>query len=155
MIDLSPTDAQRDLQETARSFAQREIAPVVEAVYALDGHAVDPWPLVRPAFAKAGELGLLSLLVPEADGGGGSSCIDAAIVFEELGAVDVAVAASVFSLTATMTQLLARAGTPAQKERWLEPVRSGRPLLYSGALSEPNRAGSDLFYPEPDRPQFS
>ncbi len=88
--------------------------------------------------------------MPEADGGAGGTCVDAAIVFEELGAVDVAAAASYFSLTATMAQLVARSGTAEQKERWLAPVRAAEPILFSGALSEPDRAGSDLFYPEVD-----
>ncbi len=64
--------------------------------------------------------------------------------------MDVAAAASYFSLTATMAQLVARAGTPSQRDRWLAPVRDGAPVLLSGALSEPDRAGSDLFYPDAD-----
>jgi len=150
VIDLTRTEEQRALQETAREFAARELAPAVERVYASDGHVLDPWPLFRDPFARGCELGLVSLLVPEADGGGGASCVDAALVLEELGAVDVAVGSSLFGLTATLAQLVARSGTPGQKERWLEPVCAGRPVVLSGALSEPDRAGSDLFFPEPD-----
>jgi alkylation response protein AidB-like acyl-CoA dehydrogenase len=49
-----------------------------------------------------------------------------------------------------MAQLVARNATAAQKVEWLDPVRRGVPVLFSGALSEPDRAGSDLFYPHPD-----
>jgi len=150
MIELTPTEEQRVLRETARDFAVRELAPAVERIYAEHGHALEPWPLLRDAYTKGCELGFLTLLVPEPDGGSGGSCVDAAILFEELGAIDVAVAASYFSLSATLAQLIARAGTPEQKQRWLEPVCAGKPVLYSGALSEPDRAGSDLFFPAPD-----
>ena len=149
MIDLTLSDEQRALRETAREFAQRELAPAVERVHAA-GHEAEPWTLLRDAYARGCALGFQSLLLAEEDGGEGASCIDAALVLEELGAVDVAVAASYFAATATMVQLLGRAGSSEQKERWLAPVRAGEPLLLSGALSEPDRAGSDLFYPEPD-----
>lgn len=150
MIDLALTEEQRALKETAREFAARELAPVVEQVYEDHGHMVEPWQLFRDGFARGCQLGLVSLLVPEVDGGGGASCVDAAIMLEELGAVDVAAASSYFGLSATMAQLVARAGTPEQKGRWLDPICAGQPVLYSGALSEPDRAGSDLFFPEPD-----
>jgi alkylation response protein AidB-like acyl-CoA dehydrogenase len=150
MIDLTPTEEQIALRDTARSFATRELAPAVERVYADDGHGLDPWPLLRGVVARGCELGFVSMLVPEAEGGGGSTCLDAAIVFEELGSVDVAAAASYFSLSATLAQLIARAGTPEQKRRWLAPVIAGQPVLFSGALSEPDRAGSDLFSPQAD-----
>ncbi len=150
MIDLTPTEEQQALREMASSFATRELAPAVERVYAGDGHALEPWPLLREVVAKGCELGFVSLLVPEAEGGGGGTCLDAAILLEELGAVDVAAASSYFSLSATMAQLIARAGTTEQKRRWLPPVNAGKPVLFSGALSEPDRAGSDLFSPQAD-----
>ncbi len=148
-IALAPTEEQVALRETARSFAERELAPIVEKIYAQRDDR-DPWPLLREVYSRWCELGFQGLLVPESEGGAGGSCVDAVLVLEELGAVDVACAASYFSLTATMAQLIARAGTPAQRERWLEPVRAGRPFLLSGALSEPDRAGSDLFSPATD-----
>ena len=150
MIDLTLTEEQRALQATAREFATRELAPAADRVYAGDSQGHDPWPILREPFAKGCELGFLSLLVPEGDGGAGGSCIDAAIVLEELGAADVAAAASHFALTSTLAQLVARAGTAAQKDRWLSGVRAGEPVLFSGALSEPDHAGSDLFFPEAD-----
>ncbi len=150
MIDFTLTDEQQLLRETARDFAERELAPAVEQIYAAHGHAVEPWPQLEPAFRRGCELGFVSVLIPEEHGGHSGSCVDAVILLEELGAVDTAVAASYFALTATLAQLIARAGTEEQKERWLAPVRAGKPILYSGALSEPHRAGSDLFCPTPD-----
>lgn len=148
-IDLTPTEEQLALRETARGFARDRLGPAVERIYASETR-IPPWPVLRDAYAEWCALGFQQLLVPEADGGAGGGCIEAVLVFEELGAVDVAAAASYFSLTATMAQLIARNGTAAQREAWLAPVRLGAPVLFSGALSEPDRAGSDLFYPHAD-----
>jgi len=149
VIDFAPTDEQRALRETARAFADRELAPAVERMRAAD-HAVEPWTVLREPYAKAVELGFVSVLVPKELGGGGGSCVDLVLVLEELGATDVAFAASYVGLTATLFALVARHGTDGQHDAWLEPVRTGRPVLLSGALSEPDRAGSDLFFPGTD-----
>src|SRR5581483_4729183 len=78
-IELSPTREQLALIDTAREFAHAELAPAVARV--------EPWPILRDAYAQWCELGFQQLLVPEADGGAGGSCIDAVLVLEELGAV--------------------------------------------------------------------
>lgn len=148
MIDLSLTEEQRLLQTTARDFAQREIAPVVSRLEAADD--AERTAIGRELVAKGAALGFLSLLVPEADGGLGRPCIDAAILCEELAAADVAIAADLFGLTATMTQLISVGGNAEQKTRFLGPIARGEPVIFSGALSEPGVAGSDLFYPQPD-----
>jgi alkylation response protein AidB-like acyl-CoA dehydrogenase len=151
VIDFTLTEEQRILQETAREYAQRDLAPRIDEIHSAEqGHCVEPWPILRDACAKGAELGFFSLLVPEEHGGGGGSCVDAALVLEELGAVDVAAAASYFGLSAALAQLVSRHGSAAQAARWLEPIRAGCPVLYSGALSEPDRAGSDLFFPAAD-----
>lgn len=147
MIDLSPTEEQLALRDTVRAFADRELREPVEEIYRR-GHDCKPMDFLAPALRTAATLGLLSLLVPDEDGGGGGSCVDMVIALEEIGAVDVAVAASQIGLTATMARLVARHGTPAQRDAWLGPAREGKPFLFSGALSEPDRAGSDLFAPD-------
>lgn len=150
MINFSLTDEQRHLQKAARDFAEREIRPVVQQIEATGERHPDPWPLCRELVRKGAGLGFLAMLVPEADGGQGRSCMDAVIVLEELGAADVAIAANYFNLTATLAQLVARHGTPEQRRRILARVNAGEPVVFSGALSEPNVAGSDLFCPTPD-----
>lgn len=134
MIDLTPTGEQLALQRTAREFAEHELAPAVERIHDA-AHELDPWPLLRPVYERWCELGFDRILL---DG----SCVDAVLVFEELGAVDVGAAAGYFALTASMLQLVQRAG----RSDWLPDG----PVLLSGALSEPDRAGSDLFYPGAD-----
>ncbi|MGF1507458.1 MAG: acyl-CoA dehydrogenase family protein [Anaerolineae bacterium] len=148
MITL--TSEQEMLRRTAREFAEREIVPVVAQIEAAPHDAIVPWDLCQPLFTKGAELGFTSLLVPEAYGGLGLSCTELVLVMEELGAADVSIPANYFNLTATLNLLVARAATDEQKQRLLAHLGEGRPMLFSGALSEPNIAGSDLFCPTPD-----
>lgn len=150
MIELSLTEEQQLLQQTAREFARGEIAPVVERVLKqrAAGGDPDPWPLCRDMFRKGWELGFTRLLLPESVGGGGGRMIDAAILLEELGAADVAIAADLFALNATVPLIILAGGTPAQRREFL-PEICARPTVLSGALSEPNVAGSELFTQDP------
>jgi len=147
MVDLTLSAEQEMLRETARAFAANEIRPAVEAVERKQASAVA---VARDLVKKGAGLGFLSLLVPEAYGGLGRPCIDMALLCEELAIGDLGVAADLFSLTATMTQLVAMGGTDEQKRKFLGPIGRGESVILSGALSEPSIAGSDLFFPGGD-----
>ncbi len=150
MIELKLTEDQQLLQQTARDFARAEVAPVVERVLkqrATAGDA-DPWPACAAMFRKGWELGFTRLLLPESVGGGAGRMIDAAILLEELGAVDVAIAADLYALNMTVPLIVAAGGTPAQQAELL-PLIAAKPTVLSGALSEPNVAGSELFTQDP------
>lgn len=148
VIEPRLSDEQRDLRNLARALAREELVPAV-ARLTRDGFS-DPWSGLRGVHERLAELGLLGMLVPEEAGGGGASCVDAAIVLEELGAADVGYAASYAGQTMTLGRLVARHCAPAQREEWLAPFRDGAPVVLAGALSEPDRAGSDLFAPAAD-----
>lgn len=149
MVDFSLTPEQQMLRKTAQEFAQHVMMPAVDRIEAAAHNEIVPWALCQPIFAKGAELGFTSMLVPEAYGGLGQRCIDLVIVMEELGVIDVAIPANYFNLPATLDLLVSRAGSEEQKARMLAHVREGKPMLHSGALSEPNIAGSDLFCPTP------
>ena len=68
MIDLSLTDAQREVQRTARAFAEREILPRIGE---LDGTATYD----RSLYEKMGAEGFLGLPIPERYGGAGMDYI--------------------------------------------------------------------------------
>lgn len=143
MIDFTLTEEQRALQETAREFATREISPIAENI-AREKISV-PWTLCKALFEQGAALGFVTLLLPEQYGGHNASCLDLALVMEEMGAADVAIAANYFNLPACLMYLVARAGSETQRAEILS-----KPRLLSGALSEPNVAGSDLFCPTPN-----
>lgn len=122
------------LRETARRFADAEIAPRAAE---LDETEVFPLDLYR---ALAG-LGLFGITVPEAMGGAEAGVLAYAVVMEELarGYASVADQVGLVELVAT---LLAEHGTAAQRAEWLAPLlRYERSCAY--ALTEAE-AGSDL-----------
>tara|TARA_R110002110_G_scaffold205066_1_gene416729 strand:- start:130269 stop:131474 length:1206 start_codon:yes stop_codon:yes gene_type:complete len=147
MVDFTLSEEQRELQKTGRRFAAQEIAPLAARVGSegLDACEDD----IRSMFARGVELGFTSLLIPESVGGGGMRCIDNAILLEELAVGDIAIAADLFSLNACMPLVMQRGGTPQQQAYWMEKLTSGEPIIMSGAQSEPNVSGGDLFSPDP------
>lgn len=149
-MDYALTEEQQLLQRTARGFARREITPVAERIHRQTRRNVEPWPECETMYRKGRELGFTNLLLPEVYGGLGLRCIDAVIALEELGAADVSIAADYFSLNATVPLIILAAGSEEQKKAWLPGICANAPLLLSGALSEPNVAGSELFCPVPD-----
>ena len=128
-----PGEEQLAYREAARDFAQGELAPHCAR---WDAEGVFP----RQAIAKAGELGLCGLYVDEAAGGSGLSRLDAAVVFEELAAVDPSTAAFI-SIHNMATWMLTAHAQPAVRDAWGAALASGARLA-SYCLTEPG-AGSD------------
>src|SRR6267378_3071693 len=114
-VSFGLTDEQKALRDLAHDFAEREIRPK-EREY--DEGSIHPADVI----AKAHELGLMNVHIPEAYGG---LEIGAAIAANGLGHGPVIIA-----------------GTEEQKREWLPPLVD-RALLTSFALTEPN-AGSDV-----------
>lgn len=127
------SDEQNAFREAARDFAQAELAP--HAAH-WDAQGIFP----REAIGKAGQLGFCGLYVDEAAGGAGLTRLDAAIVFEELAAVDPSTAAFI-SIHNMATWMLTTYAQRALLQAWGEPLASGTRLA-SYCLTEPG-AGSD------------
>ena len=133
-MDFSLNEAEQDLADLCRDFADREIADRAPAAWE---RAECPTDLL----AEMGQLGLLGMLVPEEWGGIGMSTVGFVAALERLGHADQSVAAA-FQAHVTIGSLpLLLFGTDAQKERWLRPLAEGRALGAFG-LTEPD-AGSD------------
>jgi acyl-CoA dehydrogenase len=133
-ISFELTPEQRALRDLAREFAEREIRPKA-AEY--DEHSTHPADVI----AKAHEVGLMNLHVPEEYGGLGLGVFDGMLVGEELawGCSGICVAIVANTLGAAPVII---AGTDDQKRRWLPPLLEA-PILCSFGLTEPN-AGSDV-----------
>ena len=122
------------MQRTVRDFAEREIVPIAAE---LDREPRFPWPTLH----RMGELGLLGITTPEADGGAGLDALSAAVLIEEIAAADAA-HATIMSVTSGLPQaLLVRHGDDEQRRRWLPRLASGE-WIGAFCLSEPH-AGSD------------
>jgi acyl-CoA dehydrogenase len=133
-MDFSLDDAQLALQETARRFAQQEIAPKA-------GHYDQTGEFPREIIQKAWETGLASVSIPSEYGGVGLSLFESCLVVEELAWGCAGMATSIMCNDLGLTPILV-AGTDAQKKEWLG--RATRDFtLVSFCLSEP-AAGSDV-----------
>jgi acyl-CoA dehydrogenase len=138
MFDLSLTDEQQALIDTAREFAKKEIAPVA-------GHLDEEGKFPHEILNKAFELGIMNAEVPEAYGGLGLSCLTHSLVQEEIAwgctGVNTTLAANMLG---AMPLLIA--GSEAQKSKYLGSLiagKSGKPVYACYACSEPD-AGSDV-----------
>jgi acyl-CoA dehydrogenase len=133
-VSFALTEEQRALRDLAHEFAEREIRPK-EREY--DEHSTHPADVI----AKAHEVGLMNLHVPQEYGGPELGAFEGMIVGEELcwgcAGIGTAIAANGLGHGPVII-----AGSDEQKREWLPPLLE-EPILTSFALSEPN-AGSDV-----------
>jgi alkylation response protein AidB-like acyl-CoA dehydrogenase len=131
---FEPTEEQELAQRTARDYAQR-----VLAARAADRDRTGEFP-ERELGDLAG-LGLLGVAVPEELGGAGAGAVAYALSLIELAAADPSVAVTV-SVTNMVAELIAQAGTEAQRREHVPGLVGGDYLCGAFALSEP-QSGSD------------
>jgi alkylation response protein AidB-like acyl-CoA dehydrogenase len=92
MFSLKLSPEQIEIRRTVRQFAEKEIRPIaLERDREEDFDKRFPWGVL----AKADKLGLRTLALSEANGGGGADALTDCIVAEELAAGDVGVAATI------------------------------------------------------------
>ena len=117
-------DDQTMLQDAAKGFV-REKAPVAALRKIRDGKVADGFD--RDLWRQMAEMGWTGVLVPEDQGGLGFGFVGAGVICEEMGRT---LTASPFLSTAMMAATaLSRAGTPAQKQRWLPAIVAGEAII--------------------------
>src|SRR5438874_9921416 len=132
----APVAEERELfRESVRSFVEREVLPRAEE---LDRHGEFPHHL----FKRCGELGYFALRYPEDVGGQDADFATICVLYEELAAGSLSLAAIVAMQGLMGTHFVFRYGPPDQPERYLEPALRGE-KIGTFALTEPE-AGSDL-----------
>jgi len=133
-VDFGLSDEQRLFRQTLRDFTDKEIIPVASELER-SGRYPDE------ILAGLRNLGLFGLNVPEEYGGLEADRVSYALAFEEIARGWLG-AAGLFGPHSVACWLVARNGTPEQKQRYLPAMASGE--LRSGiALTEPG-AGTDL-----------
>ena len=132
-MDGAFTPEERLLRDTAREFAQREVAPT-----AIDRDETERFE--RSIFRRMGELGLTAAPLPESVGGAGFSYLGWTLVMEELGAADMATAVTL-SVHILSQYPVVTFGSAEQHARWLPPMLAGE-ALGAFCLTEPS-GGSD------------
>src|SRR4051794_23991890 len=133
-MDFTLTEEQELVRETAREFADRELAPHARAWDRAE--AVDPGLVPRLA-----EVGFLGASLPEQHGGLGLDMVSYCLVVEELGRADSSVRGIVSVTNGLVGKSLARFGSDEQRETWLPRLARGE-ALGCYALTEPG-SGSD------------
>ena len=133
------TDEQRMLLENFRRMAETELAPLADKHEGL-GHPPEAAAL-KELFARVEEFGLISGLIPEADGGALIDRVSYGILYEELARVwpDLAIAVLIQSHAAFTLSLL---GNPGQKAMYLDPLLSSERIACT-CISEPD-VGSNV-----------
>ena len=132
-MDFELNEEQKEFQQLAADFAEKELAPFAGE---WDEEKTFPVDTLR----KAAELGFLGLYVPEKLQGMGLSRLDSAIIFEEM-------AGGCVSTTAYMTihnmvnWMVATFASPALAETYCPKMCAGE-ILSSYCLTEPG-SGSD------------
>ncbi|MDH4036573.1 MAG: acyl-CoA dehydrogenase family protein [Candidatus Krumholzibacteria bacterium] len=128
------TEEQQMIQETARRYADSELAPTAAHL-----DETGEFPVER--FAKMGELGFLGLVVPAEYGGMGNDTVSYAIVIEELARGCGSTALGVAAHNSLACGPIVLMGSEEQKQRFLPELASGE-AIGAFCLTEP-QAGSD------------
>jgi isovaleryl-CoA dehydrogenase len=123
------------IRDSARSFAEKEIAPRAAQIDRDNVFPRDLWP-------KMGELGLHGITAPEEYGGLGLGYIEHCVAMEEVSRASGSVGLSYGAHSNLCVNQIVRNGNDEQKARYLPKLISGE-HIGALAMSEPN-AGSDV-----------
>ena len=133
-MDFQYSETHLMIRDTARQFAQEELAPTV-----LERDEKEEFPYA--AVKKMGELGFMGMMVSEQYGGAGLDTISYVLALEEIGKVDASACVIMSVNNSLVCWGLEAFGSEEQKRKFLVELASGR-KLGAFALSEPE-AGSD------------
>src|SRR5215468_6398154 len=128
------TDDQHMFARTAEEFLRKEVIPLEDEIHAKD------WSVTRDLMKKAGELGLLSIDIPEQYGGLGLHKVSSAVVGEQF-ALQASFAGTQSSHVNIGTLPIVFFGTEQQKQKYLPKLATGE-MIGAYALTEP-QSGSD------------
>jgi alkylation response protein AidB-like acyl-CoA dehydrogenase len=133
-VNLELTEQHKMIQETARKFAQHQIAPIAAE---LDEQGDFPYETVK----NMGQLGFMGVEVPERYGGAGMDTIAYVLAVEEISKVDASHGTIMSVNNSLCCHGILAYGTEEQKQKFVVPIANGEKIgAYS--LTEP-MSGSD------------
>jgi acyl-CoA dehydrogenase len=143
-MTFESSDKVKDLEQRLHLFLDEHIYPNERRYH--DEIARDRWKpsrIVEELKPKARAAGLWNLFLPNDENGAGLTNLEYAPICEMMGRSEMA--PEVFNCSAPDTgnmEVLARYGTPEQKDRWLTPLLAGE-IRSCFAMTEPAVASSD------------
>jgi acyl-CoA dehydrogenase len=143
-MNFDYTDKVKSLQHRLRAFMDEHIYPNEKRYYQeIENDRWAPTKVIEELKPKARAAGLWNLFLPDDENGAGLTNLEYAPLCEIMGRSILA--PEVFNCSAPDTgnmEVLARYGTPEQKERWLKPLLAGE-IRSCFAMTEPAVASSD------------
>ena len=146
---MEPSETLKPLLEKVRNYINDVIIPLdQEFIDEIDNngrwtHSPRQKEILDQLKQGARDQGLWNFFLTEGEHSSGLSTVDYAFIAEETGRS--ALAAEVFNCSAPDTgnmEVLAKYGSQAQKDRWLEPLLNGE-IRSAYAMTEPGSASSD------------
>jgi len=122
------------IKQAAKEFSEKELLP---EVIDRDRKEIFPYEQVK----KMGEIGFMGMMNTTQYGGGGMDTLSYVLALEEISKIDASAAVIMSVNNSLVCWGLEEYGNTKQKEKYLEPLASGK-KLGAFALSEPE-AGSD------------
>jgi alkylation response protein AidB-like acyl-CoA dehydrogenase len=133
-IDFSVSENQQMVGQMAKDFAEKHIRPHV-----MEWDEEQHFP--RELFNQLGELGMLSVFVPEEYGGSGFGYFEYVTVIQEIARVCGSIGLSVAAHNSLCTGHILNFANEEQKQKWLPKLATGE-WLGAWGLTEAN-TGSD------------
>ena len=143
-MDFEFSARTKDFEQRLRAFMDEHVYPNESRFeQEIQRNRWQPSRVIEELKPKARAVGLWNLFLPNDAGGAGLTNLEYAPLCETMGRS--AMAPEIFNCSAPDTgnmEVLARYGTPEQKERWLKPLLAGE-IRSCFAMTEPAVASSD------------
>jgi butyryl-CoA dehydrogenase len=129
------TEEQKQIRDTARAFAQKELAPFA-------AEREEKAEIPRAVLRALGELGFMGMTVPAEYDGAEADNVSYALALMEIAAGDGAISTVMSGHNSVGCSIVLQQGTEAQKQRYLKPMARGE-MQSCFCLTEP-QGGSDV-----------
>jgi len=137
-MDLRLNEDQSMMKKVAADFLKAEAPP----------YAITEWfqkknVFIPELYKKTAEVGWLGMMIPDEYGGGGASCVDCAVVFEELGRGPLP--GPYFSSGVLAAEIILTGGSQVQKKTLLPEICNGRSIVIPALSDDPIQWGPSRY----------